>query len=305
MPVSALTRTASSLEALRLAVDGLEQQVTILGPDGRVVHVNAARRAWVAEDPAHPGPVADHDPLAAAAQADPGSRAIAEGIRAVLRGERESFEAEYACRDRVFALRASAMAVDGVGALVARTDVTASHLATDGDGFGTSTRIAGRRVVARRLDELLAAGPGGGVSVRPRRTGPRSMERLTAGHEHVVRDTAALVGQLLPAGAVTGRSGADRVVVLLPGVDEDGLRRAAVPLAAGWRARIGRPNDLEATFDTVLARPGDRAEDVLARVAGGLTLGAERLRGAAPDGLPGVRAAATPAPATVVGALAG
>lgn len=305
LPVPALARTASSLEALRLAVDELDQQVTILGPDGRVVHVNAARRAWVAEDPAHPGPVADHDPLAAAAQADPESRTIAEGIRAVLDGDRGTFEAEYACRDRVFGLRASAMAVDGVGVLIVRTDVTARHLATDGDAFGASTRIAGRRVVARRLEELLAAGPVGVVSVRPRRTGPRSIERLGGGHEDVVRDTAALVGQLLPSGAVTGRSGADRVVVLLPGVDEDGLRRAAVPLAAGWRARIGRPNDLEATIDTVVARPGDRAEDVLARVAGGLTLGAEPLRGIGPDGGPGARTAAVPAPATVAGALAG
>ncbi|MDO9409470.1 PAS domain-containing protein [Patulibacter sp.] len=274
MSVPAISRDAASLEALRLAVDDLDQQVTILGPDGRVVHVNAARRAWIAEDPSRPGPVADHDPLAAAAEVGPGARAIAAGIRGVLDGVLEHFEAEYPCRDRFFALRATPMAVDGVGVLVVRTDVTDRHVAASGGLPGPTARIVSRRVVAQRLDDLLAAGPVGVVSIRPRRTGPRSLERSSAGREDVVRRTAELAEQLLPAGVLTGRSGADRLVVLLPGVDDADLRRAAVPLAAGWRARIGRPSDLEATIETVLALPGERADDVLTRVAGGLALGA-------------------------------
>jgi GGDEF domain-containing protein len=273
----ALPRDAPSLEALRDAVDGLDQQVTLVAPDGRVVHVNRARRDAVAIDPSWPGPAADRDPLRTAEAGDAQSRAIAAGVRAVLAGDRPAYEVEYTRASRWFALRATAIAVDGVGAIVEHTDVTSRRRAERGAGHRPDPDalpgLASRRLIAQRLEELLAAGPVGVVVLRLRRSGPRSLDRLVGDAEDVVRRTAELVEQLVPEGAVTGRHGADRFVVLLPGVDEPGLRRAAVPLAAGWRARIGRAEDLEASIDTSIAQPGDDTGLLLARTAGGRTIG--------------------------------
>jgi len=276
VPFSALPRDAPSLEALRTAVDELDVQVTILAPDGRVVHVNRVRRLTVAADPELAEQIGDRDPLRTAESGDTRARAIAAGIRSVLAGDHDLFELEYTRRSRWYALRATAMAVDGVGALVVQTDITdrrrAGHAGAHRTDPDAVPGLASRRLVAERLEELLASGPVGVVALLLRRTGPRSLDRLTGDPEDAVRRTAELVEQLVPGAAVTGRTDADRFVVLLPGADEAALRRAAVPLEAGWRARVGRPGELEATVETALALPGERGEDVLVRVAGGLAL---------------------------------
>lgn len=277
MSLPALPRDASSLDALREAVDGLDEQVTLLSPGGRVVHVNRARRASAAVDPSHPDLDADRDPLTTAAHGDAQSRTIAAGIREVLAGERGVYEVEYTRDSRWFALRATAIAVDGVGAIVVHTDVTARRNAADVAGHrpdaDPAPGLGSRRLVVQRLQELLASGPVGVIALRLRRTGPQSLDRSGGDPEDVVRRTAELVEQLAPETAVTGRHGADRFVVLLPQADDAGVRRAAVPLEAGWRARIGRPDDLEAALETMVAHPGDDAAAVLARVVGGIAVG--------------------------------
>ncbi|MEV4423636.1 GGDEF domain-containing protein, partial [Patulibacter sp. NPDC049589] len=232
MSVPALPTDAPSLEALRSAVDAMDEHVTLLARDGRLLHVNRARRSSEAVE-ARGGLRfgIGSDPLAAADVRDPQSRAIAAGIRSVLAGERERFEVEYSRRSdrspRWFALRASAIAVDGVGAVVVHTDVTARRLAerasdhrADHDGL---TGLANRRLLEQRLEELLVGGPVGVIVLRLHGDDPRNAVRLSGDGEEILRETAELVGQLVGEGAVTGRHGADRFVVLLPGVDDAGL----------------------------------------------------------------------------------
>lgn len=279
--VPALPRDVSSLEALRTAVDAMDEYVTLLTPDGRLLHVNRSRRAS-AIDASLEDPALDLDPLGSAEHGDAQSRAIAAGVRSVLGGERETFEVEYSRATgatlRWFALRASAIGVDGVGAVVVQTDVTTRRQAeralehrSDHDGL---TGLGNRRLLEQRLEELLVAGPVGVIALRLHGSDPRLPVRITAVGEDALRETATLVEQLVDEQAVTGRHGADHFVVLLPGADHDDLRRAAMPLAAGWHARLRRRDDLAASIETLVVRPGDDARDALDRATRGESVGA-------------------------------
>ncbi|WP_026910787.1 GGDEF domain-containing protein [Patulibacter minatonensis] len=285
MSAPTLPTDASSLEALRTAVDAMGEQVTLLGPGGRVLHVNRARRAseQADADDADRGRH-DQDPLSSAASGDAQSRAIAAGVRSVLSGERDTFEVEYSRgRGRAvrwFHLRASTIGVDGVGAVVVHTDVTrrreaerAQHHRADRDGL---TGLANRRLLAHRLEELLVDGPVGLISLHVHATDPSRPIHLTGDRDgDVLQETAHLVEQLVAEDAVTGRHGADRFVVLLPGVEDDAVRRAALPLSAGWHARLRRRHDLTASIETLVAHPGDDAHEVLDRATGGEHAGAD------------------------------
>jgi hypothetical protein len=263
----------------------MDALVALLDHDGRLVHVNRAWRVLAAEHgaPGHPGSTAEA--LATGWTSTPDAATIDAGVRAVLDGRAGAFEAEYPCRlpaaTRWFAVRATPIAVDGVGAILRHTDVSGRHLAAAepaGAGDDAAGGLVARRVLEGRLEDLLRAGPVGVVALRVHGPGRRDGVARTAvpapatpfpagGGEDAVRGTGSLLGQLVPSPGVAGRYGSDLFVVLLPGADDAELRHTAMVLAAGWRARVGRRAGLDATLGTVAAGPGDHAHEVLERAS--------------------------------------
>lgn len=277
MSVPALPHDAPSVDALRSAVDAMDALVTLLCPEGRILHENRAWKLAVAT-----GQIPAVDPAAARTDrsgpdVDP---TIAAGVRDVLEGRRELFEAEHRHgppgAERWLALRASPIAVDGVGALVVHTDVTARHLAerasTTAETRDHATGLVTRRQLERRLADLLTDGPVGVVAVHV---------VAPAVDDEALRETTALLLRLLDPEAVAGRYDADVFVVLLPATDAAGLRSTAVALEAGWRARLAHRADLTVAVGSWPAAPGGDAHHVLARAVSRVRPGEQ-----APDGPP-------------------
>jgi GGDEF domain-containing protein len=265
-----------AVAVLRDALDAMDDQVTLLDPDGRLLHVNRSWRAFAAQNgwagDAWPG----MDYVAVTeASADPEARRIAAGLRAVLRGEQDVFHAEYPCHSpeelRWFDMRATGLQMDGVGALVVHTDITQRRLAERALEHAAShdevTGLANRRLLQRRLEELLVARTVGVLVVRLHGPDPASPPRLSGARDSVLRQTATLVDQLFSAPAVTGRYGLDHFVVLLPDHDTAALARLAVTVTAGWRARLGDHDGVDVSVGRTVAAPGDDARRVLARAA--------------------------------------
>jgi GGDEF domain-containing protein len=264
------------LAALRDALDGVDDQVALLDPFGRILHVNRAWRAFAADNgwtgAAWPG----QDYLAITDVGDdPDTRRIAAGLRAVLTGERETFRAEYPCHSpqelRWFDMRATALSLDGVGALIVHADITQRRLAERALEHAAShdevTGLANRRLLLRRLEELLVARPTGILVVRLCGEDPSSPPRLAGDRDEVLVATATLLDQLFAAPAVTGRYGLDQFAVLLPDHDDAALARLAVGLSAGWHARLGARPGVGVSLGRAVAAVGHDARRALARAA--------------------------------------
>lgn len=125
---------------LQSALNALPMQVVVLDSDGVIRYTNRAWRTFGTanglEDPVTEG--TDYVGACEAADAPPGPQA-AEGIRAVLRGDRDEFSMEYDCHgpetERWFSMRATRFEAPlegptgGTHALVAHLDVTDRKLA--------------------------------------------------------------------------------------------------------------------------------------------------------------------------------
>ncbi len=130
-----------SLETQVAMLDALPSHVALLDGDGRVVAVNESWRRFAAANGGLPGDdgVGRNYLEVCGRASGPGSdeaRAAAEGIRAVLRGERASFTLEYPCHgpdeQRWFRLVATPLPADrGPGAVVTHLNITARRLAQE------------------------------------------------------------------------------------------------------------------------------------------------------------------------------
>jgi GGDEF domain-containing protein len=307
-----------TVAVLRDALDAMDDHVTLLDPDGRLLHVNRAWRAFATQNgwagSAWPG----MDYIAATeASEDPDARRIAAGLRAVLRGEQDVFHAEYPCHSpdelRWFDMRATGLQMDGVGALIVHTDITQRRLAERALEHAAShdevTGLANRRLLQRRLEELLVANSVGVLVVRLHGHDPASAPQLSGARDTVLRQTATLVDQLFAAPAVTGRYGLDHFVVLLPDHDVAALARLAVTVTAGWRARLGDHDGVDVSVGRAIATPGDDARRVLARAAldarparrlAGSPVGLDGLAGRPADDAPASDGLAGPPPRDAV-----
>lgn len=283
VPHPPLSQDAPGLDALRAAVDASDALVALLDPDGRLVHVNRGWRVLAAEHvPGQTGSTAEA--LATGWSTTPDAATIDAGVRGVLDGSSDGFEAEYPCPlpagIRWFSVRATPIAVDGVGALLLQADVTGRHLAAGGPIRTGERRGSGglvnRRTLEGHLEDLLRSGTVGVVALRVHGPGladgaPSAVAAAApfaaGGGEDAVRGTGALLGRLVPHPGVAGRYGSDLFAVLLPGAGEADLRHTATTLAAGWRARVGLRAGLDATLGSVVAGPGEAADEVLERVA--------------------------------------
>lgn len=284
MAAPSLPHDASSVDALRSAVDAMDALVTLLDPEGRVLHVNHAWRVAVAT-----GVVPATDPAAlvpdgSAREVDP---EIAAGVRDVLAGRRDQFEAEHrhgpSGAERWLSLRALPLAVDGVGAIVVHTDVTARHLAertAPADRPDRATGLTTRRGLERRLSRLLPTTPVGVVAVHVVTAtdgrAPHADAPGPAADDAGLHETAELLHRLLGPEAIPGRYDVDVLVVLLPGADAASLRTSTLAVEAGWKARLGHRPDLAVVVGAWPAAPGGDAHHALARAVA-------RVRPVAPD----------------------
>ena len=162
--------TVSQDDLARATLDTFPINVALLDGDGDIVFTNRAWREFAREE----GGVEDHEELgtnylAAVDVDDADARAAAEGVRAVLSGDREGFTLEYPCHSptqrRWFLMRVSAVAVDGRRlAVVAHADITdrkEAELAAD-------ERAEQLEHLLGRVDGLLREVTGAVVAARSR-----------------------------------------------------------------------------------------------------------------------------------------
>ncbi|WP_210495637.1 sensor domain-containing diguanylate cyclase [Patulibacter sp. SYSU D01012] len=264
------------IEVLRAALDAMEDHVTLLDPQGRLLHVNQAWEAFAAANGWAGGPWVGMDYLAATDIADDAdAQRVADGLRQVLDGEVEQFRCEYPCHApdelRWFDMRASPLPVEGVGALIVHVDITQRRLAERALEHAAShddlTGLANRRLLQARLAEALTVERAGVIAVRlhgPAPTDPLPPGPLT---DDVLRETSLVLDQLFSPPATAGRYGLDQFAVVLPGAGPEALERSALALEAGLRAKLAAGGRAGATVGTAFAEPGEHARGVMARAA--------------------------------------
>lgn len=127
---------SQTVDLARATLDTLPLNVAVIDGDGEILLTN---RAWK-EFAVREGGVDDPEALgdnyleATGATVEGETDAAADGIRAVLNGDRESFALEYPCHSpderRWFLMRASPISIEGErGAVVAHLDITERKLA--------------------------------------------------------------------------------------------------------------------------------------------------------------------------------
>jgi hypothetical protein len=122
-----LGKLPDALAALVAALDAVPEHVVLLDEDGRILHANAAWRAFARKNGSTVEDWTGMDYLVASDDTD----LVTAGVRGTLSGDREAFEHEYACHApdelRWYRLRATRVDVEGVGAIVTHTDVSGSR----------------------------------------------------------------------------------------------------------------------------------------------------------------------------------
>ena len=226
----------------RSVLDSIGAQTAVLDGDGVVLAVNAAWQDSALANGGDPGAcgvganylaVCDRS----AAAGDGGAAEVARGLRAVLDRSRPIYEADYECStpqsERWFILRATPLAQATGGAVVIHTPVTElkrtskrlEHLAL----HDPLTGLPNRSLLARRLADALEGVDGHA------RTGLLlcdldGFKQVNDELGHPVGDAVLvevgrrLQGVVRPVDTV-GRLSGDEFVLLVPGLDRDGVER--------------------------------------------------------------------------------
>jgi PAS domain S-box-containing protein len=138
----AAEQALQAAEQFKQAVlDAVSTQVAVLDATGNIVEVNAAWRRFAVENARVAGqPVANSDIganylsvcEAAIGISHEGARTVAQGIRAVLAGEREFYQHEYPChapwQQRWFLLSVTPLKGGAGGVVVSHSDITSPRL---------------------------------------------------------------------------------------------------------------------------------------------------------------------------------
>lgn len=288
---------------LEAAFDAVSWQVAILDADGTILRVNQAWEAFGRENAAPGGaPVAgagsDYLGVCRASPEDEGfsGRQAAEGIEAVLAGEREEFRMEYPChapgRRRWFLM--SVRPLDGPegGAVVTHVEITERKSAEDRLAYQALhdplTDLPNRRLFVDRLRQALAR-----EGRQEGRTAVAYLDldgfkRINDAHGHEVGDEALrLVARALDAavreGDTAARLGGDEFAILLADVADRAAAEEAVGRVVDGIAAIDRVGDravdVEASAGVALAPDGGTDPDELVRRADRAMYGAKE-RGA-------------------------
>jgi diguanylate cyclase (GGDEF)-like protein len=236
-------------------IDALTSQICVVDPDGIIFAVNRAWKQFTADN--SPGPVRDHIGInylnVCRHSVGPASEEASDfvnGLRAVLRGERDFFQIEYPCHSpkemrwflaRVSPLRRRSPSTDqaNIGAVVSHMNITDRKLVeidyarlADMDSL---TELPNRRFFGqfakRDMDRFLQFGK------------PSSLLLIdldhfkdindTYGHaagDDVLRHVASLGKIVFRSSDLFARWGGEEFVCLLPGTDEWGAILAAEKL---------------------------------------------------------------------------
>ncbi len=155
----------------RTVLDSVSDQVAVIDQDGVITAVNAVWRRFALKNMPTPGnPVPDTDiGLNYLKICQPGTRSAAdnseaarEGIQAVLDGRLSTFSLEYACHSsgqpRWFRMRVTPLGLDGRGAVIAHTDITAKIEAD-------LARVDFQRLVQEKEERLALAVLHNGIGI--------------------------------------------------------------------------------------------------------------------------------------------
>jgi len=262
-------------EVTRRVLNSIPAEVAMIGQDGVIRLTNAAWDRFSAEHGGAPERTRVGANYLEVCMADPSAAPIAEGIRAVLNGELESYSAEYPCHGpaepRWFLMECKPTE-DG-NAVILHFDVTSRKLAELRlKGLATTDPLTG--VLNRRgLEQVLKV-----ELDRVRRTGVplaalmldcddfKSVnDRLghAAGDAVLTAVSRRIEGELRPEDTVA-RVGGDEFLVLLPEVS---MAQAAViaerlRLAVAAQPMAVSHEDLHVTVSMAVALADDRVEHV-------------------------------------------
>jgi signal transduction histidine kinase/ActR/RegA family two-component response regulator len=200
---------------LQTVLDALAAHACVLGPDGRVVLVNASWRRFAQDNDGEleaVGPGADYLGVCeqAARSGDETAARVAQGIRQVLSGERSDFRLEYPCHSpdtrRFFRLRCAPVGVTPVHALVVHENVSQlRNVLLELERAGERLRLAveGTLDAYYHLAPLTPGAVADGEGLTAGATGPRAVPdfRVVDANDraarHHDRDRCALIGARL------------------------------------------------------------------------------------------------------------
>lgn len=270
------TTLPTLLAAVVSALDAVDDHVVVVDESGRVLHVNVAWQrfaldnGWEGTDWVGMDYIAASTVAGAGADGDP----ISAGVRDVLDGRRPRFAVEYDCHApdelRWFSLRVTRIDVPGVGAVITHTDITHRRLAERAlERLATRdelTGLANRASVQQSVTEMLTEEREVGLIVV-------SLEDLedpgrTLGDDVVAR-AAALLSELFPSPAVTGRYGQHQLVVAIAGIRPDQLEAArevvAITMDTGMSAISGLRTSVAAHVADAAAGTAAGLDAIVAR----------------------------------------
>lgn len=244
------TTLPTLLAAVVSALDAVDDHVVVVDEEGRVLHVNVAWQrfaldnGWQGDDWIGMDYVAASTVAGAGEEGDPVSLAV----RSVLEGERSRYTVEYDCHApdelRWFRLRVKRVDVPGIGAVIAHTDIThrrmterqLERLATRDELTGLANRASVQQHVAQMLQEDRQVGIVV-VTLEDQEDPGRTLA------DDVVARAAALLSELFPSPAVTGRYGQHQLVVATGGISDEQLAEAreivAITMDTGMSAIPG------------------------------------------------------------------
>lgn len=218
------------LAAVVSALDAVDDHVVVVDDDGRVLHVNVAWQRFALDNGWEGADWIGMDYVAASTVAGAGDEGdpVSTGVRDVLRGRRERFAVEYDCHApdelRWFSLRVTRVEAPGIGAVITHTDITHRRL-TERTLERLATRdaltgLANRASVQQSVAEMLGADQRVGLVVVSLEAQDDPGVTLEDG---VVERAAALLSELFPSPAVTGRYGQHQLVVAVAGIGVEEL----------------------------------------------------------------------------------
>jgi GGDEF domain-containing protein len=221
------------LAAVVSALDAVDDHVVVVDEDGLVLHVNVAWQRFALDNGWEGADWIGMDYLAASTIAGAGADGdpVSSGVRSVLEGRRDRFAVEYDCHApdelRWFSLRVTKVDAPGIGAVITHTDITHRRLTERAlERMATRdelTGLANRASVQQSVTEMLEAEQQVGLVVVSLEA--QADPGLTLGDDVVAR-AAALLSELFPSPAVTGRYGQHQLVVAVAGLQPEQLVEA-------------------------------------------------------------------------------